>query len=72
MICHARDTVLNLGHETRIMGIVNCTPDSFSGDGKLKAQGQNDIRPACVMPVNLSVKARTSLISAVNPPARGL
>jgi len=30
----ARDTVLTLGHETRIMGIVNCTPDSFSGDGK--------------------------------------
>jgi len=36
-ICYdlcARDTVLSLGHETRIMGIVNCTPDSFSGDGK--------------------------------------
>jgi len=31
----ARDSHLTLGHETRIMGIVNCTPDSFSGDGKL-------------------------------------
>ena len=31
----ARDIVLTLGHVTRIMGIVNCTPDSFSGDGKL-------------------------------------
>ena len=31
----ARDFVLELGHETRIMGIVNCTPDSFSHDGKL-------------------------------------
>ena len=31
---HARDFILNLGHETKIMGIVNCTPDSFSGDGK--------------------------------------
>jgi dihydropteroate synthase len=27
----ARDTVLKLGHTTRIMGIVNCTPDSFDG-----------------------------------------
>ena len=33
----ARDTVLSLGHVTRIMGIVNCTPDSFSGDGKISA-----------------------------------
>ena len=32
---HARDTVLTLGHETRIMGIVNLTPDSFSEDGQL-------------------------------------
>jgi len=31
----ARDSVLSLGHVTRIMGIVNCTPDSFSGDGKI-------------------------------------
>lgn len=30
----ARDFHLTLGHETKIMGIVNCTPDSFSGDGK--------------------------------------
>jgi len=33
---YARDLVLSLGHETKIMGIVNCTPDSFSADGKLK------------------------------------
>ena len=32
---YARDYRLTLGHETKIMGIVNCTPDSFSGDGKL-------------------------------------
>jgi dihydropteroate synthase len=30
----ARDAVLTLGHVTRIMGIVNGSPDSFSGDGK--------------------------------------
>ena len=30
-----RDTHLTLGRETRIMGIINCTPDSFSGDGKV-------------------------------------
>jgi len=29
----ARDFILELGHETKIMGIINCTPDSFSGDG---------------------------------------
>jgi dihydropteroate synthase len=36
-ICYdlcARDIVLNLGHTTKIMGVVNCSPDSFSGDGK--------------------------------------
>ena len=33
---YARDMVLTLGHETRIMGIVNLTPDSFSGDGQIK------------------------------------
>jgi dihydropteroate synthase len=31
---YARQTVLSLGHTTRIMGIINCTPDSFSGDGQ--------------------------------------
>jgi len=31
----ARDHVITLGHATKVMGIVNCTPDSFSGDGKL-------------------------------------
>jgi len=31
----ARDAVLPLGEVTKIMGIVNCTPDSFSGDGKM-------------------------------------
>ncbi len=30
----ARDIHLTLGHATRIMGIVNGSPDSFSGDGK--------------------------------------
>ena len=37
-ICYdlcVRDTHLTLGNVTRIMGIVNCTPDSFSGDGKI-------------------------------------
>lgn len=36
-ICYdlcARDAVLKLGHATKIMGIVNGSPDSFSGDGK--------------------------------------
>jgi len=33
----ARDFVLTLGHVTRVMGIVNGSPDSFSGDGKLGA-----------------------------------
>jgi len=29
---------INLSGRTRIMGIVNCTPDSFSGDGLLKSR----------------------------------
>jgi dihydropteroate synthase len=33
---YARNFHLTLGHETKIMGVVNCTPDSFSGDGKLE------------------------------------
>lgn len=33
----ARGTVLKLGHVTRVMGVINCTPDSFSGDGKLRS-----------------------------------
>jgi len=32
---NARGTILELGHATKVMGIINCTPDSFSGDGKL-------------------------------------
>jgi dihydropteroate synthase len=37
----ARGAVLTLGHVTRVMGILNCTPDSFSGDGILShAKGQ--------------------------------
>ncbi len=34
----ARDRSLALGVQTRIMGIINATPDSFSGDGRLKAK----------------------------------
>ena len=36
-ICYdlrARDFVVELGHATKIMGVVNASPDSFSGDGK--------------------------------------
>jgi dihydropteroate synthase len=32
---HARGFKLELGHRTRLMGILNITPDSFSGDGLL-------------------------------------
>ena len=45
---HARETVLTLGHETRIMGIVNLTPDSFSGDGQLKGPKGKINTAACV------------------------
>jgi dihydropteroate synthase len=45
----ARDTQLSLGPVTRIMGIVNCTPDSFSGDGKLDPQkGTKGNTAACL------------------------
>ena len=34
----ARGIFLKLGHATKIMGVVNCSPDSFSGDGKRGAE----------------------------------
>jgi len=34
----ARGRILNLGTATQLMGIVNCTPDSFSGDGKHRTE----------------------------------
>ena len=36
-IVPARDLSLSLGERTQIMGIVNTTDDSFSGDGRLRA-----------------------------------
>ncbi|MBP9855595.1 MAG: dihydropteroate synthase [Candidatus Omnitrophica bacterium] len=36
-ILKARTFALELGHQTRIMGIVNVTPDSFSQDGQYKS-----------------------------------
>jgi dihydropteroate synthase len=32
-----RTRALTLGEQTRVLGIVNCTPDSFSGDGRRSA-----------------------------------
>ena len=37
----ARGFRLNLGGRTQIMGIVNLTPDSFSGDGLYRKYGSN-------------------------------
>jgi dihydropteroate synthase len=45
---HARDTVLTLGVQTRIMGIVNLTPDSFSGDGRLVGLNHKITTAACL------------------------
>lgn len=39
---NARDFSISLGHKTKIMGIVNVTPDSFSGDGLLKNKKFSD------------------------------
>lgn len=38
----ARDFSITLGQETKIMGIINVTPDSFSGDGLLKNKNFSD------------------------------
>ena len=35
-----RTRPLGLGERTRLMAIVNITPDSFSGDGTLQSQDQ--------------------------------
>ena len=40
-ILETRDASMFLGKDTRIMGIINVTPDSFSGDGLLKNSRQN-------------------------------
>ncbi len=47
----ARDHELFLGDETRVMGIINVTPDSFSGDGQWKGPGRvrRILRLACQM-----------------------
>lgn len=37
-----RTRSLALGRQTLVMGIVNCTPDSFSGDGLLREQHGSD------------------------------
>ncbi len=38
-VLHARDRALTLGEHTRIMGVVNVTPDSFSHDGCMAGRG---------------------------------
>jgi len=47
---HARELVISLGQVTKIMGIVNCTPDSFSGDGLLsfKTFGGDNFKISCL------------------------
>lgn len=40
-----RDTVFDWGKQTYVMGIVNVTPDSFSGDGLAKGIGTNGYDP---------------------------
>lgn len=42
----ARDYTLNLGRETRIMGVINMTPDSFSQDGYLDESKNNAVHKA--------------------------
>jgi dihydropteroate synthase len=44
----ARGRVLTLGRETRIMGILNCTPDSFSADGLLRSAKGKINTAACL------------------------
>ena len=41
-----RRFTLHLGRQTKIMGILNVTPDSFSGDGALKRFGYDHLRIA--------------------------
>ncbi|HEY5211630.1 MAG TPA: dihydropteroate synthase [Acidobacteriaceae bacterium] len=41
-----RTRTLALGERTRLMAIVNLTPDSFSGDGLLSADRQTSVGPA--------------------------
>ncbi len=47
----ARGHCLELGHETCVMGILNVTPDSFSGDGQLQERNfvRSSIKTAVAM-----------------------
>src|SRR5947209_57477 len=50
LLLSARNHVLELGHKTQIMGIVNCTPDSFSGDALLSfpRKRESNFKMVCV------------------------
>ena len=50
-IWQLRTRTLALGERTRLMAIVNLTPDSFSGDGWLQAQGTDRAVDAAVVEV---------------------
>ena len=73
---HARDTVLSLGHETRIMGIVNLTPDSFSGDGQLKGPKGKNHTAACLRYARKLIREGADILDvggeSTRPGARGV
>jgi len=63
-ITHCGKTVFEWGKRTYVMGIVNVSPDSFSGDGAV------DIEAALAQAAGSRKKARISWTSAGNQPVR--
>jgi len=66
---HARDHVISLGRVTRIMGIVNCSPDSFSGDG-------NSSQAACLRNARKLIREGADILDiggeSTRPGAKGI
>ena len=61
------------GERTSVMGILNVTPDSFSGDGLLTASGADVARrPPSPRRGRWPTRARTSSTSAASRPARAM
>ena len=63
-VLRVRDTLLQWGSRTYVMGIINMTPDSFSGDGLAV-----DARAAAAQAKRFVEEARTSWTLAESPPA---
>jgi dihydropteroate synthase len=59
-------TELDLSHKTHVMGIVNCTPDSFSGDG-FGQSGKPDPDAVAAYAQTIAEQGASIIAKAANP-----